>query len=129
MKPVTKYHITKDETICPEEDIERYIDVLNGIAYRCSIGGYKQGYRNDIAVNLTVSSYMLGLSPLQVLKSFEEAGIILDEMDDESPLKRVETVLGYSDRFDWDYMLDPEYYESAGHMADGNSLVLVVLDD
>ena len=105
--------VSIDEVLCDEADVQGYVDVLNGIAWDChSNHGYSQGFRNTVAVDLTVASYMLGFDPLRVLEELQKAGIIKDSNDDfgESPEHRVSVVSDYCDRFDWDYMIDPDMY-------------------
>lgn len=94
--------------------VKAYTDVLNGVSWACQNGGYEQGRRNTIAVNLTVAAFMLGFDPIDVLMWFMDHGLILDDMDDQSPKVRVETVMDYANRFSWSWMIDPGEYEYKG---------------
>ena len=86
------------------------VQMLNGLAMFCMDGGYAEGNRNEVAVNLTVASTLARLKATDVLKEFMDAGLISEDDDDEDPLTRVETVMDYSSRFGWDYMIQPEFY-------------------
>jgi len=108
-------YIAKDEVLCDEDEAQDYVNVLNGIVVDCfKNAGFSVGYRNTIAVDLTVSAYMLGLDPIDVLDKLVELKVINPEDDDETTCDRVRTVMDYKDRFDWDYMIDPEQYERTG---------------
>lgn len=107
--------IVKDECLCNEDDIQDYIDVLNGIVCECVRGNFKEGYRNQVAVDLTVAAYMLGLDAELVLHELIVERVINPLDDDEDTLRRVETVLDYSHRFAWGYMIDPETYTHAAN--------------
>lgn len=88
-----------------------YISMMNGIVYACSrYGKYRECYRNQIAVDLTVGSYMLGLDAFDVLNEFICADLVDPVSDDEEPSDRVDRVLNYTYRFDWDWMIDPDDY-------------------
>lgn len=103
--------ITREECLCDECDIPAYVDVLNGIVYDCVHGtGFVRGTRNMIAVNLSVAAYELGLDAEEVLEDLVKAGVINPCDDDEDTYRRVSTVLDYKRRFDWCYMIDPDYY-------------------
>lgn len=102
--------IAKDECLCDEDDVQDYVDVLNGIVHECMLGNFREGYRNQVAVDLTVAAYMLGLDANDVLNKLIEESVINPLVDDEDTCRRVETVLDYRRRFDWDYMIDPEHY-------------------
>lgn len=90
------------------------VNVLNGISFNCECGMYKRGYRNDMIVNMTVAATMLGLDPYWVLGKFMNANLIQDEMDDEHPEDRMRTVMDYSDRFSWGWMISPDDWEING---------------
>lgn len=105
--------IAKDECLCDEDDIQDYVDVLNGIVYECVQGNFKEGYRNKVAVDLTVAAHMLGLDANDVLNKMFKESVINPLDDDEDTCRRVETVLDYRRRFDWEYMIEPETYTKA----------------
>lgn len=103
--------IAKDECLCDEIDVKYYVDVLNGIAFTCaSEGEFRAGNRNTIAVDLAVASHMLGLDANDVLEKLVKAGVINPCDDDEDTYRRVEKVLDYNSQFEWEYMIDPNYY-------------------
>ncbi len=105
---------------CDEDSAQDYINVLNGLIVDCArYGGYKEGYRNEMILDMTVSSYMLGLNPEEVLvECFMHDGLITNGMDDEQPTDRLSKMLDYEDRFDWNYMLDPDSYQAFGMTID-----------
>ena len=106
-----EYKIRRDEVRCDEFDIDQYVNVLNGIVYFCKkrIGFYR-GFRNTIAVDLTVASYMLGLDAIEVLDKLVELDVIDPKDDDEDTWNRVRTVLDYDESFCWTWMIDPDVY-------------------
>jgi hypothetical protein len=100
---------------CDVDSIVDYMALLNGLAYHCQhLSGYTEGNRNTIAVDLTVGCYMLGLDPLGVLETFENNELISESMDDEFPSTRVKTVLDYTDRFSWEWMIDADSFADLG---------------
>lgn len=101
----------------PKEcDAQDLVDVLNGISWFCQEDkGYSEGWRNELAVNLTAASHMLGLKPKEVFDQFVKEGLIDPENDDENPDYRIDTVMDYKDRFDWYWMITPEWYANFGH--------------
>lgn len=103
--------IAKDECLCDEDEAQDYVDVLNGIVYECrGCLGFSRGTRNTVAVDLTVASHMLGLDAEKVLDWLIEEDVINPCDDDEDTYRRVQTVLDYKRRFDWDYMIAPSHY-------------------
>lgn len=96
-----------DEALCDKGDAKAYVELLNGISWTCQNGGYRQGSRNTIAVDLTVAAYELGLDPFDMLEWFGNHGLILDDMDDEYPKARVNNVMRYAADFSWSWMIDP----------------------
>ena len=106
--------IQKSDALVDEDSIQDYIDILNGIAYFLEEEGYKEGWRNEIAVNLTVASYMLGLDPHDILKELMSSNLIKDGDDDEDTVKRIDVILDYKDRFEWGWMIDAEWWCTHG---------------
>ena len=102
MTKVIKIDKNKVRLLNSEMDkINDYIDLLNGIVYAChKFDEYKPGYRNTVAVDLTVGSYMLGLDALDVMNDFIIEGLIDRKGDDENPYSRVRRVLDY--RYKWE---------------------------
>lgn len=118
--------VNPDRTVCDVDSSQDYLDVLNGISRFCSeYHGYSEGYRNEIAVNLTVSCYMLGLSVAEVLEIMEDEGLIDPKFDDEDPRVRVGRILNYADRFDWDYLLDPDTYLTMSYNRKDSEMVVL----
>lgn len=114
------------------ETLDLYVKMMNGISFCCSeYGEYDEGYRNKIAVDLTVGSYMLGLDAKEVMGIFIGEGIIDPDNDDESPTSRVITILDYSHRFEWNWMINPDGYIPYGADTDTDTedyKVLFVID-
>lgn len=104
--------VSKEKVRVDSEDLlNDYISMMNGIVYACSrYSEYREGYRNQIAVDLTVGSYMLGLDAFDVLNEFICADLIDPASDDEEPRDRVGRVLNYTYGFDWDWMIDPSSF-------------------
>ena len=115
--------IAKDEVLADEAHALVYLSILNGIVYDCyQQNGFTEGYRNQVAVDLTVAAYMLGLSPEDVLQKLVDAKVIDLSKDDEDTFKRVRHVMWYTDRFSWDYMIDPDAYLTANMENDGTDV-------
>lgn len=107
--------IDKGQVLCDDEDIKGYLDVLNGIAYDCWHNhGFEQGWRNTIAVDLTVAAYELGLDPKKVLDEMVKENVICLFDDDEDTYVRISTVMDYKGRFSWSWMIDPDIYQGIG---------------
>ena len=123
MEPIK---VSIDEVLCDHDTAPQYAAVLNGIAWDCLHNhGFEQGWRNSVAVDLTVAATMLGLEPTEVLDKMVNEGIIDLGDDDEDTYQRVRTVEDYADRFDWDYMLHPDVYLSLGEIHDDEQFVVV----
>ena len=99
--------IVRDEVIANEDDVQDYVDVLNGIVKFCHQNGFKRGWRNTIIVDLTVGAWMLGLDPYDTLGKLVKAGVIDTKSDDEDTYVRMERVTQYENRFEWSWMIDP----------------------
>lgn len=118
--------IAKDEVLADEEHALIYLSILNGIVYDChQQNGFTEGYRNQIAVDLTVAAHMLGLDPEDVLQKLVDAKVIDLSKDDEDTFERVRRVMQYSDRFSWDYMIDPDAYLTANMENDGTDVPIM----
>jgi hypothetical protein len=115
--------IAKDEVLADEAHALIYLSILNGIVYDChQQNGFTEGYRNQVAVDLTVAAHMLGLDPDDVLQKLVDAKVIDLSKDDEDTFERVRRVMQYSDRFSWDYMIDPDAYLTANMENDGTEV-------
>ena len=115
--------IAKDEVLADEAHALVYLSILNGIVLDCyQQNGFTEGYRNQIAVDLTVAANMLGLDPEDVLQKLVDAKVIDLSKDDEDTFERVRRVMQYSDRFSWDYMIDPDAYLTANMENDGTEV-------
>jgi len=118
--------VNPDHMECDVDSSQDYLDVLNGISRFCSeYHGYSEGYRNEIAVNLTVSCYMLGIFVSDVLEVMVKEGLIDPKFDDEDPWTRMARVLNYADRFDWDYLLDPDTYLTMSYNRKDSEMVVL----
>ena len=103
--------IARDEVLADEDSVQDYVDLLNGIVWECANNfGFDRGSRNTIAVDLTVGAYMLGLDPVDVLGKLVGNNVIHLSDDDEDTYARVRTVMDYSRRFSWEWMIDPDMY-------------------
>lgn len=112
---MVEIRVSRDEAICGDDMVQDYVDLLNGIVFDCiNHFAYSEGTRNEVAVDLTVASYMLGLDPEDTMRTLIKEHIIDPKDDDEDPMQRVRTVMDYADRFDWDWMLNPQYYVDRG---------------
>ena len=99
-----------DKDVAEDPGCVELVQMLNGLATFCMDGGYSEGNRNEVAVNLAVASTLARLTAEDVLRAFMDAGLISYDDDDESPVVRVQKVMDYSTRFSWDYMIQPEFY-------------------
>lgn len=106
--------VTKDETLCDEDSIESYVNVLNGIIYHLEKKGYVEGERNEMIVNMCVAANMLGIDPYLMLDRLKAYRLINDKDDDDLPITRVNRVMNYTNRFSWDWMIDASWYDSHG---------------
>ena len=123
MEPIK---VSIDEVLCDRDMAKQYAAVINGIAWDCLHNhGFEQGWRNTIAVDLTVAAFMLGLEPTEVLDKMVEGNVINLDDDDEDTYVRVRNVEDYSHNFDWDYMLHPDVYLSLGEIHDDEPFVVV----
>lgn len=111
----------------PKEcDAQDLVDILNGISWFCQEDyGYAEGWRNELAVNLTAASHMLGLKPKEMFDQFVKEKLIDPENDDENPDYRISTIMDYESRFDWYWMITPEWYANLGrdHKNDLTNLI------
>jgi hypothetical protein len=107
--------VSKSSTLVDGDSSKNYVDVLNGIVWDCSHGGFRSGYRNQVAVDLTVAAHMLGFDPNDVIDWLTKDCIVIDPSDDdEDTFDRIERIKGYSDSFSWEWMINPEYYQAIG---------------
>lgn len=116
-------NISKDEAMIDEDSLQDYVDLLNGIVYDCDYNDQYSPYsgcRNEIAVCLTVAAHELGLDSEDVMRKLIDKKIIDPDKDDEDPIVRVRTILDYSRRFSWEWMLSPGYYAVRGRTAKAN---------
>lgn len=114
--------------LVPQHKVQDYVDVLNGIVYDCYINcNFWQGHRNTVAVDLAVCCDLLGLGWEKTLDKLVVEKVIDPNDDDEDTYKRVERVMDYSNRFGWDYMIDPERYVGFSKMEDSRVPIRFVL--
>lgn len=108
--------IAIDEVLCDKKEVNDYVDLMNGISWKCQNGGYEQGWRNTIMVDFTVATFMLGLDPIEMLELFDGNGMICEFMDDEHPSDRVHRVMSYDKDFSWEWMISPGDFVIIGQM-------------
>lgn len=97
-----KVTVSRSHVRCKQEEVEDYAKVLDGLIYDIDHGGYIEGYRNNMIVNLVVCCYELDRDWRDIINAF----IQKFENDEEDVWHRAEVVEDYSDRFSWDYMID-----------------------
>lgn len=112
----TIINVTIDDSRCDSiENAMDYVYVLEGVMWLCKFSDeFRDGTRNQVILAITVSCSMLGIDPLYFLRVLNRAGLIDYEMDDEDTEARMERMLCYENRFDYDYMLDPDGYHTYG---------------
>lgn len=102
--------------IYDREAVEKAADVANGLIKAIKEGQYRKGWRNDIAVDLCCSMWILKYNkedPELVACRLEEEGY-LTANESENLVARIKVVEGYYDSWfvDWeDYWLIPEEWE------------------
>lgn len=107
--------VTEDMLECDSSDAQSYLNTINGIIYDCWHNhGFESGWRNTIAVDLSVCCHMLGIDAIEMLGNLIKAKIIDPADDDEDTTKRVATCLDYKDRFSWNWMIDAYTYYGMG---------------
>lgn len=99
-----------------KDDIYRAMNLANGIVNNVSKGMYKEGYRNNIAVDFACACKMLGVDPctygLDELKPWlnnDEVNDLIDRLD------VIEAYLNFwmSNRI-WNYVLDESVWNNPG---------------
>lgn len=104
------------KTIYDGETVEKAADVVNGLIKAIKEGQYRKGWRNDIAVDLCCSMWILGYKeddPESVAYRLANESY-LDPNERENLLYRIEVIQEYYDVWyaDWeDYWLIPEEWE------------------
>lgn len=104
-------------TIYDRETVEKAADVVNGLVKAIKEGQYRKGWRNNIAVDLCCSMWILKYNeedPELVARRLEEEGYITAN-ESENLVARIKVVEGYYGSWfeDWeDYWLMPEEWES-----------------
>lgn len=87
---------TPDESIYDVEEIEQARKVLDNILYAIvNDGAYKEGNRNNIAVDMTIACEVLGVDASDVMNELVENGTVLYYEDDGNAVARVEKVMQY----------------------------------
>lgn len=94
-----------------EEQVEAAFRMINNILKYINIGGYAEGMRNTIAVDLSICCYVLGEDNEILAEQLVETGMIDEDADDEYVSDRFEKITPYL--ADWDrygnildYMID-----------------------
>lgn len=103
-----KVTVSRSHVRCKQEEVENYAKVLDGLIYDIEHGGYVEGYRNDMIVNLVVCCYELDRDWRDVMHVLYEKF----KSDEEDAWHRAEVVEDYADRFNWGYMIDPHLWSS-----------------
>lgn len=113
-------------------EIEEAVDVADGILKFVKTHGWTQGFRNNIAVDLSISCHYLGRDPRRMLELVLDKGLEdIGMYDDEGISKRFSTVEGYID-YGWrhcpaDYYADRGFWkrisEKPGYLSDTERLV------
>lgn len=91
--------------------------VFNGICQRLKTNGWQEGYRNNMAVNLMITSRMLGITEgdnNERLVDIVDAWAGLSHDAEIDLRNRIDIIEGYVERWIFDaplaYMLDESYY-------------------
>jgi len=95
------------------EEFGKLMYTLNGLSIDCQSGGFQEGSRNEIVLDIVVCSELLGLDALDTISDFLIT-VIDPQKDDENTYERVKRMLSYRGRFSYDYMLSPKYYYTLG---------------
>lgn len=109
------FKIDMDKVNCYPREIQTYLDIANGIAVELSNGGYREGCRNNIMVDLVCVLGLLGLPWDEVIDDMDNQGWF--DGDDENPICRAERISDYSDNFSWNWMIDPSVWIDVWHEA------------
>lgn len=95
------------------KEFDKLLYTLNGLSIDCQGGGFQEGSRNEIILDIVVCSELLGLNALDTITDFLTT-VIDPEKDDENTYDRAKRMLNYRGRFSYDYMLSPNYYYTVG---------------
>lgn len=101
-----KVTVSRSHVRCKQEEVEKYAEVLDGLIHEIEHGGYVEGIRNDMVVNLVVCCYELDRDWRDVMHVLYEKF----KNDEEDAWHRAEVVEDYANRFSWDYMLGPDIW-------------------
>ncbi len=96
-----------------EHDVDEAIEVANGILVFIDKNGWMEGFRNNMAVDLSIACHYIGYDPVLLIdetmgKSFEDITL----SDDEDAEKRLTKVKWYLD-YGWKH--DPSMYYADKH--------------
>lgn len=101
-----------------EEQVEAAFKMINNILKYIVAGGYAQGMRNTIAVDLSICCYVLGEDNEIMAEQLVETGMLDEHADDEYVSDRFEKVTPYLRDWDnstygtiLDYMIDRPRWE------------------
>lgn len=89
-----KVELEKVDTGYDFHDITRAIGMLNDLIDHVKAGAYREGSRNNIAVDLSILCYVVGLDPLEV------GGCYLDWNKLNDLTARVEVIKDYLEFWD-----------------------------
>ena len=76
-------------------------------------------------LNLVVSAWLAGLAVSRVLQILIDNDVIDINRDDENTWARVNRMLGYTHRFNYDYLIDPDTYRLYGKHIDDKLIASV----
>ena len=110
------FFIDMDKVNCYPREVSTYLDIVNGIAVDLSRGGYKEGRRNNIMVDLVCVLGILGLPWDEVIEFMDQQGWF--DGDDEYPMDRAQRISKYSNQFSWNWMIDPPAWIDIWHETD-----------
>lgn len=122
-EPLFKVTEAREEDYSDTE-IGKALFILNGLCWDLSKGYYLEGGRNDIAVDLCCSCFVLKLDPYMVARKVLQEYAIGTRYDMMNDLEdRIEVIDPYLETWNgtppngvFDFMIDPEYLENHGEI-------------
>lgn len=107
------FWIDPQKVNCYPREMSTYLDIVNGISVELFRGGYKEGCRNNIMVDLVCVLGILGLPWNNVIDFMDKQGWF--NSDDEDPMDRARRISEYSEQFSWNWMIDPSAWIDIWH--------------
>ena len=103
--------ISVNARLVKDRDLQGVVDMLNGLALACDrYNEFQEGWRNKVIVDLVAGSTMVGLDAYDVFEVFVRNDLIDPREDDEDTYDRINRVMNYHRRFDWNWLISPEDY-------------------